>query len=69
MKFRNLYSWHVMPEIEKGNTVYVLDRKAREIYAANDLTVNEAFAVIKMADDGRDRFDFWIEEEEVEKDA
>lgn len=58
-----------MPEIERGNTVYVLDREAREIYAANDLTVNEALAIIKRADDGRDRFDFWIEEEEVEKDA
>lgn len=65
MKFRHLYAWHVMPQMEKGEKVYVLDRKAREVSVVNDMMVSEAVELIKLADgDESDRFDFWIEEEE-----
>ena len=66
MKYKDLYGFQVMSEIEKGKTVYFLDRKARAVNVVNELTVNDAMALIKSADECRDRFEFWVEEEENE---
>lgn len=67
MKFKEVYDFAVMDEIEDGNTVFVLDKESRTVNVVNEMTVNDAVAVIRDAGRTRDRFEFWYEDNTVEE--
>lgn len=66
MKYRSFYAHWAMDEVEKGNTVYVLDRQTRTVKTFNEMTVSKATAVLKSAEEDCTRYEFWVEEEENE---
>lgn len=63
MKFRDIYSFLAIEEIEKGKTVVVLDKEMRTVKTINDMNVCEAVTLIQGANKIPGRFEFWVEEE------
>lgn len=61
MKYRTVYHFSAMDEVEKGNTVYCLDKRKRTVYTINDLCLTTALRIIRDAKDDNDRFVFWKE--------
>ena len=61
--YKEVYKFSVFDEIEKGKTVYCLDRKSKEVYSVNELTVNDAVAILKGAEEEPQRFEFWEEDD------
>lgn len=66
MIFEPIYSFQAFSAVEKGETVYVLDRKTKKISNVADLTVGEFVEVLKKAEEERTRFEFWKDTEENE---
>jgi hypothetical protein len=69
MKYRDIYACWVLTEVENGVVVSVLDRELRTVKTVNEMTVDRAVAVIKSAEENRDRYVFWAVEEEVVENA
>lgn len=69
MKYRKFYAVWVIDEIEDGHTVYVLDRQTKKVEAVNEMTVNDAIAVIENAKAHTDRYEFWCDVPEVTKET
>lgn len=71
--YRDIYTWNVMDEIEKGNLVCVTDRQKGENYFCNGMTVNDLIELLKAAkDDKTNRYQFYYFddcEKEAEQDA
>jgi hypothetical protein len=60
MKYKTIYSFSVMDEIEKGNTVYCLDRGTKSVTIINDVCVEAALFLLRDAkEDTTERFEFW----------
>lgn len=65
MKYIDIYSFQVIRELEKGNTVYILDKFTNEIFNAATIRAIDLLSVIKTAEENKnDRFYFWKEETE-----
>lgn len=60
MKYKTIYHFMVMDEVEKGETVYCLDRLEKEVLIVNDLTFDYALRLLRDAKDN-DRYEFWVE--------
>lgn len=67
MKYRTFSAYWVFDEIKAGKTVCVLDRKLREVFFVNSMTVDRMIAVLNSAEENSDRYEFWTEEEEENK--
>ena len=61
MKFKTVYHFSVMDEIEEGKTVYCLDRKNRLVLTINYMPLEDVLRVIRDAKDDDERFEFWKE--------
>ena len=60
MIYKTIYSFSVLDEIEKGNTVYCLDRKNKSVHIINDVCVETALSLLRDAkEDKTERFEFW----------
>jgi sortase (surface protein transpeptidase) len=66
MRYNNIYSWRVIDEVKRGESVYVLDKKEKEVYAVNDITLGFALRIIEEAEKDMSRFDFWMESTDTE---
>ena len=61
--FERVYSINgAFNQIREGKTVFVLDKKEREVYTLNDYTVEEALRIENETD--TTRFEIWIEKGE-----
>lgn len=69
MKYRTFTAYWVFDEIKAGKTVYVLDRELREVFSANSVTVDRMIAVLNSAETNSNRYEFWAEETEENKNA
>jgi len=69
MTYKTIYHFLVLDEIKDGKTVYCLDRKEKQVYCVNELTVNDTVAMINANDTEPDRFEYWIEEKEEKENA
>ena len=61
MKFKTVYQFSVIDEIEEGETVYCLDKKDRCVFTVNDLSCENALGLLRDAKDDDERFEFWKE--------
>jgi sortase (surface protein transpeptidase) len=66
MRYNNIYSWRVIDEVKRGESVYVLDKKEKKVYAVNDITLGFALRIIEEAEKDMSRFDFWMESTDTE---
>lgn len=66
-KYKEVYSWNVLDEIEAGKTVYMLDKECSVTIAINSMTVWTALKWIAAAKKDHDRFYFWYVEEVEEQ--
>lgn len=70
MKVKNcksIYSFNVMDEIRQGKIVFGVDRYDLECFEINELSVNKLATILEQATTNKDRFDFWILEEEEDE--
>lgn len=67
MKFKEIYYFSVLDEIEDGKTVYCLDKELKVVKAINEVTVAEALKIIDLAKKESGRFAFWSETKESEE--
>jgi hypothetical protein len=67
MEYKKVYEFEIFDEIKKGNTVYCLDRAAREVFVVNEMTVDDLVGVIKAENTEPKRFECWEEVEETEE--
>lgn len=58
-RYNDVYSWEVFDKIEQGKSVYVVDRKEREVYFVNGMPVDKAMEITKCKEE--DRYSFWAE--------
>ena len=65
-RFEAIYSWQALRKAEQGKKVCVCDRYFHSCDTLNELTVDKAIAIINDAEEHKDRYDFWIEEESEE---
>ena len=64
MKYKIIYRWNVLEEIEDGNRVYVLDRDTNEIYDVTELKVHDAIELMNIDEENDSRIEFWKEVKE-----
>lgn len=64
MKFRTVYCFSVIDEVERGEEVYCLDKREKEVSKMNDLNLEYALRLINDAKEDNDRYEFWREEKE-----
>lgn len=64
MKYITVYKWNLLDEIKKGATVYVLDKKGKEVICINEVLVDYAIRLFAEWEKDADRFEFWKEENE-----
>ena len=67
MKYEIIYSFEVIGAIEKGQTVFVLDRKYKEVANVSSLLVNELIEILNQKEKEHSRFEFWTECPETEE--
>ena len=71
--YRDIYTWNVMDEIEKGKLVCVTDRQKGENFYCNGMTVNDLIELLRAAkEDKTNRYQFYCYddgEKEDEQDA
>ena len=65
--YKSIYPFYVIDYVKEGNTVYYLDRKLHDCGIINRITVEDLTAILKAAEEESTRFDFWIEEKEIEE--
>lgn len=68
-KYQEIYSFNVFDEIKKGNKVYALDRKLAEVFVINTMEVEDFATCLHRAKAEKNRYMFWIINEEEELDA
>lgn len=62
--YRDIYTWNVMDEIEKGNLVCVTDRQSGENFNCNGMTVNDLIELLRAAkEDKTNRYQFYYYDE------
>ena len=59
MTYKIIYSFYVIDEIEKGNTVYCLDRKEKAVLIINDICVETVVTLLRDARTDDERYEFW----------
>lgn len=64
--FKSIYDFEAFTKMKEGKKVCVCDRQFHSCDTLNELTVDEAIAIINDADEHEDRYIFWIEEESEE---
>ena len=64
MKYRSMYHFEVIDEVNDGNTVYCLDKQNREVYIMNGMPLDRALRVVSVAKNDDERFEFWKETKE-----
>jgi hypothetical protein len=64
MKYITVYKWNLLDEIKQGATVYVLDKKEKEVICINEVLVDYAIRLFAEWEKDADRFEFWKEENE-----
>lgn len=62
-KYVKIFTFDAMEKISEGKTVYVVDRKRREVFCVNEMTMGD-FAEMVNAKGDSGRLDFWYENEE-----
>lgn len=67
-KYKEVYPWNVLDEIEAGHKVHMLDKECSVTIEVNSLSVWVALKWIAAAKEDHDRFYFWyvneVEEQE-----
>ena len=66
MKYISVHRVWVIDEIKKGKKIYVLDRKLKKVSTVNDASVQDVITVTESKEG--DRYEFWYEESEENKD-
>ena len=61
MKFKTVYHFSVMDEIEEGKTVYFLDKETQWVGMLNDVPCEAAVKLIRKAKEDDDSVIFWKE--------
>ena len=68
--YRDIYTWNVMDEIEKGKLVCVTDRQKGENFYCNGMTVNDLIELLRVAkEDKSNRYQFYYYDECEKEDA
>lgn len=64
-KYRMIYAFEAITKVVSGKTVYMLDKKHRNVQCVNDMTLDALAEVLRIEDSGwaEDRFAFWYAEE------
>jgi hypothetical protein len=60
--YNRIWSCNIISEIEKGKTVYILDKQNKCVDRANTMFVKDLVEIIKQDDD--DRYFIWEEDNE-----
>ena len=60
--YKIIYPFEVLDNVMEGNYVGVLDRESKTVYDVRHLSV-EALAEMLNYTDTKNRYEFWIEEE------
>lgn len=60
--YNRIWSCNIISEIEKGKTVYILDKQNKCVDVANTMAVKDLVEIIKQDDD--DRYFIWEEDTE-----
>ena len=68
-KYKEIYSWKVFDEIKEGKKVYAVDRMLVETFDVNSLDVDCFATLLARADIDKDRYLFWVVEDEVDESA
>lgn len=63
-KYEEIYSFNVFEEVKKGKKVYAVDRMLVEVFDVNSLDVDCFATLLARADIDKDRYLFWIVEED-----
>ena len=66
MKFEHIYPFQAFSAVGEGETVYVLDKKTKQVAYVANLEVGELVEVLKKAEEEKTRFEFWKDTEEKE---
>ena len=61
-KYTGIYEFQVIAKVIDGKSVYMLDRKRRNIECVNGMTLNNIAEVLKE-ENKNGRFEFWIVED------
>lgn len=61
MKYITVYHFSVMDEVKQGNTVFLLDKRAKRVEIFNDIAFETALNILAEARVNDDRFVFWKE--------
>lgn len=63
-KYRTIYAFEAITKVVSGKTVYLLDKKHRNVQCVNDMTLEALADVLRNEDSGNaeDRFVFWYTE-------
>lgn len=69
MEYKKVYEFEIFDEIKEGNTVYCLDKAAKEVFVVNEITVDDCVSIIKAEKTEPDRFYIWKEVEKTEEEA
>ena len=63
VEFKGIYYFEAFNNLKEGKKVSVCDRQIQSCDTLNEMTVDEAIALINDAEEHKDRYNFWIEEE------
>ena len=63
-KYRKIYAFEAITKVVSGKTVYLLDKKHRNVQCVNDMTLDALAEVLRNEDSGcaEDRYAFWYVE-------
>ena len=65
MIYKTVYCFSVMDEVEKGETVYALDKQDKVVLTLNALPFEIALGLLRDAKENDNRYEFWKEQENV----
>ena len=66
--YKDVYSYRIIDEIKNGKRVYAVDRKLAELFVVNSLEMDEFAILLHRAEADRDRYIFWMIEEDIDND-
>ena len=61
IKVRNIYPWEVIEEVEKGNTVYFVDKVSCTVFNSDVALAPTFIKAVKCTEPNR--IEFWVLEE------
>jgi hypothetical protein len=64
--YESIFSFRIYDAVMDGKSVYILDRKHRNVIEAGDMPLGVFADWIKRVEKEPTRFDFWVEKEEKE---